>query len=344
MIWHPLLLAVLGMDALSFLLVVAAAFTAMRIVLEWAPHSASREQIQLEIRAETAAIQTKYGLVVFLLATLALIIGITNVFPGIVPGAMCGTGVLQATQGLGSRALALRLGALAVLYCWRVLETLNRLRPDAPLTLITARTLLVASPILFLASTDTFRAILAPDLHQPVECCAVVYDQFRSLAEAKSTAGLPDVFWIWAFMLGSLWLLLCGLRVWRSRSLSDVRKAVMLAFITLLWIPVAAVSLVRILAAYHYEVLHHHCPWCLFLPEHHMVGFPLFGALVFVALETAAAGVAAAVAQTFPGLQAPAIRRFRQGGRRLVLATFLFLLLAGLPALIWRVGFGVWMG
>ena len=101
MIWHPLLIAVVVGDVLGLLLWLGAAGTAFQIAVKWAPQSAHREQIQLERRTETARLSAKFSLAVFILSSILLIIGITNVLPAIVPGAMCGTGVLQATDRLG---------------------------------------------------------------------------------------------------------------------------------------------------------------------------------------------------------------------------------------------------
>ena len=115
MIWHPLLIAVVVGDALGLLLWFGAAGTAFQIVVKWAPHSAYREQIQLERRTETARLSAKFSLTVFILSSALLIIGITNLLPAIVPGAMCGTGVLQATDGLGGRALMYRFFAFFII-------------------------------------------------------------------------------------------------------------------------------------------------------------------------------------------------------------------------------------
>ena len=103
MIWHPLLIAVIVGDLLSLLLWLGAAGIAFQIVIKWVPQSAEREQIQLERRAETARLYGKFSFTVFFFSSTLLIIGISNVLPEIVPGAMCGTGVLQAPMALEAR-------------------------------------------------------------------------------------------------------------------------------------------------------------------------------------------------------------------------------------------------
>ena len=108
-------------------------------------------------------------------------------------------------------------------------------------------------------------------------------------------------------------------------------------------VPMAAVGLVRVFSAYHYGVLHHHCPWCLFLAEHWLVGYPLFGALLVVLFDGVGVFLAARVAVREPILHAAGLARVRQGALRLLLAVLVFAVLAGGPALVWRLRYGVWM-
>ena len=87
MIWHPLLLAASVGDLLGFLFLLAAAKTAFKIRLHWAPQSARLEQILLERAAESAGLSAKFALAAFWAATPVLIVAITNVLPAVIPGA-----------------------------------------------------------------------------------------------------------------------------------------------------------------------------------------------------------------------------------------------------------------
>jgi len=344
MIRHPLLIAVVVGDLLSLLLWFGAATTAFQIVIKWVPQSAKREQIQLERRAETARLSAKFSLAVFFLSTALLIIGITNVLPEIVPGAMCGTGVLQATDGLVGRALMVRFFVFFIMTLWLTYEKLNLSRPDAPLTRYNARVLLLALPFFLLAVITTLRGILRIDSHQPVECCAMVYDQFGSLATARQIAGIPNTFWIWTFWILTALMLSCAVWSLRTNRTKGEKATGSLAVITVIWVPIAAITLVRVYAAYFYQVLHHHCPWCLFLPEHKFVGVPLFGALIIIILEGPISYLAAKIAANFPDLLTRARRRSRLAGLRLLLAAVAYTGMLALPALYWRLLYGVWLG
>jgi hypothetical protein len=344
MIWHPLLLAVLALDGLSLVFLLTAAATAGQIFMHWSPASSDRAQILLERRAESARVSAAFGVAFFGLAGVLLIVAITNVLPDLVPGAMCGTGVIQATKGIGGRAIGLRLLAVLILSYRVVFEQWNRSLPEQPLTAFNSRLLLLAMPFVAMAIWDTAGAVRQLDTHQPVSCCAVVYDQFRSLTAARQTAGIPESAWVAAFWLSAVGLCGCGWRVWRSKTTPSAGPAARLTGLVLLWLPVAAIVLVRRLAAYHYEVLHHHCPWCLFLPEHHLVGFLLFGLLSAIAFEGLLPLAAAGVAGRLPELATIVGQRGRTAGLRVLALVIVFVAVAIWPAIVWRVQHGVWLG
>lgn len=344
MIWHPLLIAVVVGDLLSFLLLIAAAKTAFQTLIKWAPESAVREQVLLERKAETARLSVKFGFTVFLLSSVILFIGITNVLPAIVPGAMCGTGVLQATDGLGGHALIYRFLAFLIMMLWLTFEKLNLSRPDVPLTKYNSRVLLLVLPFFLLAVITTFRGIVRIDTHRPVDCCAIVYDQFANLAAARQSAGIPETFWIWAFWILTVLLLVCAVWFFKSQPGGGKTAAGCLALVTVFWVPVAALTLVRVYAAYFYQVLHHHCPWCLFLPEHKFVGVPLFGALVIITLEGPLSYLSVKIAENYPSLVKGARIRARLAGLRLLMAAAAYTGMVSLPAICWRMFYGVWLG
>lgn len=343
MIWHPLLLAVLVGDMFSLLLMLAAVKTAFNTILEWAPQSATGRQIQLERAAETGGLIVKFALASFLGATLVLLVGITNVLPAIIPGAMCGTGVLQATQGLGGPALFFRLLAVGIIYIWLVVEKLNNQRPDRPLTRYNARLLLLVLPVHLLAVSTTIQAVSRINTHQPVDCCAAVYDQFRNLASAQQTAGIPNTLWLLIFWALTVLVVVSAWQTWRAEPSGRVKTAGWMALLALLWAPSAAVVLIRVFAAYYYQVLHHHCPWCLFLAEHKFAGIPLFFSLAVVVLEGPAALITAYIATKDPQLLQAATRRFKAAGLRILLSASAFIAMVSLPAILWRLQYGVWL-
>lgn len=339
---HPLLLAVFTTDILTFLLILGASATAFRIVLHWDPQDSSARQLRLQARSETAALAVAWAFGLHLFATMALVYVMTNILPGMVPGAMCGTGVLQAMRSGGPRMVIYRLVGLAILWVWWRMENLNQSLPEAPLVPVTARMVLLALPVLGLALQTSWHAALAMDFQQPVDCCAVIYDQFHSLQEARRTLGVGNAVWLTAFGTLTPALAAAAMTAWKSPGRRWIH--LLLAALALGWLPIAAITLTRVFAAYHYGVLHHLCPWCLFLPEHHLIGFLIWTAWLLVAMES----LSALMLSAFSARQPPPVRhntcdQVARAARNTLLAALLFVFLGAGPAFWWRLHFGMWL-
>jgi hypothetical protein len=291
---------------------------------------------------ESASILGRTAFWLFGFAAALLVFGIANVFHADIPGAMCGTGVCQAMAGGSGRLLLLTGILLAVMYLWYEMDKLNRAQVDYPLTDVNARIFLIVPPVAVLTLMQTFDAFAGIQAHRPVDCCAVVYDQFPTLQQAGSIFGVADTWWIAAFML--LGILLLGLS---AASIAPGAKhpslRPILPIVCWLWLPVAALTLVNVLSAYHFEVLHHHCPWCLFLPEHGLVGYPLYGALGLIGMEGSLLFFLPRAAGKVPRINRHLGRRCRQAVKRISIAQIVFLIIAAAPAIVWRVRFGVWI-
>lgn len=339
--WQAMLLAVSVLDALSLTLGLWAALTYGRVLVDWSPGTADRRQIRLEARIEGASLAMRAALGAFIAATALLVVAISLVLPGLVPGAMCGTGVLEAMGGQGERALGLRALAVLVLWVWRTLDALSRSSPTPPDVPMVARWQVLAIPLVGLAALDTFRAAAALDPHQAVSCCQAVYDNFQTPLEASSVGGVAPWVWVSALLVGAVLPLALAGRIWRAPAPPWMHLTLWLGVVA--WIPVAAITEIRVLSAYVYEVLHHQCPWCLFLPEHRLVGYPLFGALAVVALGAVDDLASARMGAAQPDLTVAARARQRRATAALSIGLLVFMLLAFVPALWWRLRYGVWM-
>jgi hypothetical protein len=338
---HPLLLAVTVGDGLSAVLLLYAAWFAVQTLTAWNPGSSDRVQLRLERRIEAAEIAARFGIGFFFLASALTVVGICHVLPAIVPGAMCGTGVIQGSHGLLNKALLFRTLAILAAYLWAALAKLDRRQPDMPLVYLNSRLLLLAVALVAAAAVITAQAAMALDMQQPVDCCAVVYDRLRP----EPAEFVPSGMWRpWTYAASSLVLLVCGLWAGAAGSSRRVLAAAALCTALAVWVPAAALSLVDCFAAYHYEVLQHRCPWCLFLPAHRMVGYLLFAALLAAGLEGPVALASAKAGASRPQLLAAAQRRCRTAAMRVLLAGLFFSCLAVFPAILWRLRYGVWMG
>jgi hypothetical protein len=342
MIGHPLLLSVAAVDFVTLTALLAALWALFPIAVRWAPGSADRGQLALERRAEAGAFAVRIAAASLLASTLLLTAAFALALPRTVSGAMCGTGVMQAMGGAGYRAIGFRLFALLCLSAWQMVEGLNHSQPEAPLTEAGVRIFLAAAPAVLLALMDTVRALSALDTGIVVDCCAAVYDPVVSAGRSVFVGGVADRLWVVAFALLSVLVGAAAVSVKRAASLPRV-STWLLAAAALLWTPAAAISLVRVFSASIFGVLAHPCPWCLFLPEHGMVGFVQFGALAVAAREGIVAPVALWAADRDGTIRSAAADRLSKAAGRLLCSLAVFLVATVGPALLWRVRHGVWI-
>ncbi|MDJ0781427.1 MAG: hypothetical protein QNJ22_05615 [Desulfosarcinaceae bacterium] len=342
MIIAPLLLAILLCDLVGLLLLLTAVVQTVGVLDHWRPASNHRRQLLLERHVEMAGLYNGLTLGCFALGGLLLVVAICNDLPALVPGAMCGTGVLEAAGLPGWRALALRLLALLLLGAAKLISDLNQDTLTAPLATPLVKTLLLALPICGWTFWDTAGAFLVLNTHDPVSCCAVVYDRALPAAGSVDLLGLPDFLprplQVGLLAMMSLLILGCaGYGIGHQRALP-------LLLATAMWLPLAAAILLTRFAPYHFQVLAHQCPWCLFLPEHGLVGYPLLAAFLVMGMEAPLPLLARQLAQRYPACTAAASRRAAATGRRLLLALAVFWLVGGGPVLLWRLRYGVWIG
>lgn len=338
---NPIVLAVVVTDLVVVVSFGSAVLRGLRIMLSWAEGQPSRGQLELERGAETMSLEARAAAILFLVSGAFFVIAVASALPATVPGAMCGTGVVQAMGATGQRALWLRGLALLLVAVWWVLDDLSRSSKRATLTLTTTRALLVAAPAVVLAAFESGHALFSLDVQTPVDCCTVVYET-ASAASAGRGGGVSSVPWIPLLLGGSTVVFALGVGLALLERVPSVWYVV-LSLLVFLWIPIAWSGLVKELAAYHYGVLQHDCPWCLFAARHRLVGYVLFSAMGLVAYHGLSVLVAQRVLATASGLEAAARRRIRRSSGRVAFWLLVFSFLAVGPALLWRWRFGVWI-
>jgi hypothetical protein len=341
---HPLLLSSLLLDLLSVLLLLAAGLKAYKIVLGWQPGSPDAKQLRLERASEVATLQSSWALALCGFSTLLLILSISNILPSIIPGAMCGTGVMAAAEPYGHQAMWLRGIALAFLFWQQVVGRLNRQSTEALLTPLHARLTLATLPLLVLSFVYTARFTLALDIQQTVDCCTVVYDAVRKATTVDPSSQIGSkILLLGSWAIGGGLLVGMGIAAGLTRPKHRLHLTFVLAAMSIVWVPLAFLSLKYHISAYYYQVLAHHCPWCLLLPEHRFAGFLLYGLLYFVLLEGPAAALSARISAKYKPLSATADRHSRKAGWSVAACVTGFILFTAIPALWWKWQYGVWM-
>jgi hypothetical protein len=340
-IWHPLVWAFWAAALSGSLLYAVAAARAMDVAVNWSPMQADPDQLARERHAETLALLGHGSLVCLTAAALMGLTGIALVWHRIVPGAMCGTGVLQAMGISGRRAMLFWGLTLILLYGWQVLDRLDRHHPQGVLIPADARLLITAAPFLALSLVYSWQALMRVEAAPFVSCCAAVYDRVLSNAAGSAIrAGLTSAA-LWGSLAGGVVLPVAAL--WAAIRDPHRNTGMLIAATATGWGVLAAIAVKHFWSAYYYQVLSHPCPWCLFLPDYHGAGFFIFACLAIVPLEGVAFWAADHTRRRYPVLAEAADRRCRQAAWRIMAAIIGFILLTVGPALAWRLHTGVWM-
>ena len=316
------------------------AVQAIDVMLNWAPARADIDQLRRERHAETAALLGHWALGFLTAAALLGLVGIAVVWHRMIPGAMCGTGVLQAMGTDGSRAMIFWGGGLIILYVWRVLDGLDAHRPQGVLTQTAARVMISAAPFFLLAVFYSWQALMRVETVPTVSCCAAVYD--RVLGGSSKSAALKSLaaICLWFSLAGGAALL--AMMVLKIRC-PDRGSGTMPAVLAALWSIAATVAVKQVGSAYYYQVLSHPCPWCLFLPDYYGAGFFIFGGVAVILMESTALWLADRTRCRYPVLADPAGERIQRSAWRIVIAMIGFTMLTLGPAIAWRLRTGVWL-
>ena len=151
-------------------------------------------------------------------------------------------------------------------------------------------------------------------------------------------------FWPSAFGLLSAGLVIIHIKSFLIRNRVEQKMKNGLIFVLgILWVLAAFISLIFFFTPYIYQVLGHHCPFCLFLPEHYGIGFLLFGLLFIVSVESPLPFLLYRLQSAHPNLSNPIHLRCRWSRFLIIGSIFGFCLTAVFPALLWRLRFGVWI-
>lgn len=344
MMLHPMSIAELIIEALSLIILIRASLRAIQIIDKWQPSSSTQVQLSLERQGELLSFEGRIVSALSVFALILLTINITGIMPRHIQGAMCGTGVVRASNGYAERAFALKLITIIALYIWHEIDVLNRTDKRAPMSVYAARFYLLAVPFSILGGAAIVKTLVSLDNSAVVNCCAALYDRVSSQPQTPVISH-PQTGELLLFSTSAALYLASGLCCIFRPGFPRQKIIFPLVFFLsgALFVPVALRSLLHTFAPYHYQVLHHHCPYCLFLPKHNLVGYLLCGSLLYGFLESLAPLIARVAGNRFPELESFAQKRIRAAGLRAVAMALVFLVLSTVPAIVWKWRHGVWM-
>lgn len=302
MIMHPSIIALLVGSILTAGMLLYAAVFAVRILRRWDLKSGSEEQLELERRTYLISTLMTYALG-FQLVALFLFIYTANSLCSQLIGAMCAVGALKA-NAWGYPAVVLQTVSFLAAGVWLVLNGADNRGYDYPLVRKKYLLLLVITPLVLAQAVVLALYFGALKVNIITSCCGALFggaatDPSGDLLSLPRTPLQAAFGGLLAVVLGA------GLTFWRSG-----RLGWLYGLASLLFLPVAVVSLIAFISPYIYELPTHHCPFCILQPEYRYVGYLLY----LTAFVGGVAGTGVGVLEPFRSI--PSLREVLPAYRR----------------------------
>ena len=256
-------------EAVLFLIALYAFFKDITILRFWDFSSFSTKQLKLE---KSSYLLSTIATFIFTLKLTLLIyfVYMIDSLSIIIPGAMCGAGVISANK-YGMSLLFVKLTDIFIFLLFLTLNNLDLKAKNYPLLKFKNWVLLVGILLIFLETFLDLSYLFNIELSVPVSCCSAL---FGNLEGANP---LP-------FGLDISMLLILFYTLFVSAVLSLLLDNRLLSTVTLLLFGVIAYyAVVYFFGTYIYELPTHKCPFCMMQKEYYYVGYFVWGTL-FAAL------------------------------------------------------------
>lgn len=183
----------------------------------------------------------------------------------IVPGAMCGAGVIGA-NGYGMAIVGFKLFTLFLSICWLVIDKIDI---ASNYIYFKKKYLLFFVIALFLIADFALQLLYFSNisLDDPVACCSIIYGVQSS--SATLPFGLDNTMLVVVFVLS--FILVCAALILRYDLLSFVFGLLYLFF--------GYYFALFVVGIYIYELPTHICPFCMLQKEYFFIGYALWGSL-----------------------------------------------------------------
>ena len=263
MILTPEVLAIFILNTIFGFFAVIAFVLSVKIYLNWNLDSTSNAQYRLEKQSFLTATIIKYIFVIKVPLFLFFIFTLDKI-SNVLVGAMCGAGVVDATE-YGTYLFILKVINLYIFAYWIVLHNEDIKHENQPYTKLKFGVFILA---FFLFITELilegvmFSSI---EIDKMVSCCGTLYSN-------SSTSYISDIFAIETPVLLTLFygnFLLIVLFYF-------LKQKYLFAISNITFIIISIISLIVFFGTYIYELPSHHCPFCLLQSDYHYVGYLIY--------------------------------------------------------------------
>ncbi|QOY52871.1 hypothetical protein [Candidatus Sulfurimonas baltica] len=263
MLLSPQVLTILILNFIFAIFAIVAFALSANIFLKFDINSTSKIQYDLEKQSVLAATIIKFIFAIKIPLFLFFIFTIDKI-SNVLTGAMCGAGVIDATE-YGAYLIALKIINLYLFAYWLKLHAEDVKYENQPYTKIKFGVFIAL--FFFLMVEIILDAVMfnAIDIDKMVSCCGSLYSSSSSSAiGAVFTLDTTTVLTI--FYCNFLFIALFYF----------LKKRHLFALANILFIVVALISLISFFGTYIYALPSHHCPFCFLKHDYYYVGYIIY--------------------------------------------------------------------
>lgn len=252
-----------------FILLSVAFFFSIYILKNFTYNATTEKQYDLEKKTYLIITIIKFSLIIKIIL-LPFFTHTIDKLSEIIPGAMCGAGVINA-NGYGEPLLIFKILILLLIMLWIVLnskdETSKGYKYFKPKLhfYIFLYIFIVAETIIELLYFSNLSTI------NPVSCCSVIYDDNENLFSKLSPIEMLISFYLLFFItLIALYF----------------RKRFILIPLTFIFLYISFLSINYLFATYIYQLPTHQCPFCLLKSDYYYIGYTIYASLLLATFYT----------------------------------------------------------
>ncbi|MCK4738291.1 MAG: hypothetical protein KAT10_06975 [Sulfurimonas sp.] len=315
MLLTPEVLTLLILNIIFAVFAIVAFILSVKIYLNWDINSTSKKQYQLEKQSFLSATIIKYifaikvPLFVFFIFTLDKV-------SNVLTGAMCGAGVLDATE-YGTYLIVLKIINLYLFAYWLKINSEDMKEENQPYTRFKFG-MFIALFFFFIIEIVLegvmFNAI---EIDKMVSCCGSIYS-------SSATSAISNIFALENRVLLTLfygnYLLILLFYFLKNKYL--------FALSNMIFIIVALITLIAFFGGYIYELPSHHCPFCFLQSDYYYIGYLIYTTLFL---------------GTFYGLTVVFIKKSEKSYKISILFTSVYVVLLTLITIVYYFKNGVWL-
>jgi len=253
-------------EAILYLLLLVAFVATAGLLKKWDFDAFTTEQFTLENRSYL--IMTIVFFVMLLkILLLPYFIYTIDTLSDLIPGAMCGAGVIKANR-YGDPLLVVKITVLFLSGLWLSLNRLDMTEKNYPYMRLKSWFFI---GIFFILSTEFLLDILYfthIETTNPVSCCSVIFGQNGGANGLPFGLDIPKLLLLF-YML----YVLTVLTVMNGMALVSMVSS-------LLFLVLAYYAVVYFFGTYIYELPTHKCPFCMLQDHYYYVGYFIWGSLL----------------------------------------------------------------